>query len=98
MRTVSSGYDPSGGNFSGGPKAEGKVYLSSVKTVSAVTPVKVTERVQKAGWWLLPTYGDSMACTSRELQGEIHLPANLHATAHLGRYDYFVRVLFAALR
>ncbi|EKM55932.1 uncharacterized protein PHACADRAFT_184666 [Phanerochaete carnosa HHB-10118-sp] len=89
MRTLSSGYDPVGGNFSAGPQAEGKIYLSRAKTISTTTPIRMTERVQKAGWWSLPTYGDSMACIDRVLQGEIHLPGNLHATAHLGRYDYF---------
>lgn len=98
MRTVASGYDPAGGNFSGGPKSESKIHLSRAKTVSTNHPPSVTERVQRAGWWSLPTYEDSMARTKRELQGEIHLPANLHATAHLGRYNYFVRAFCGRLR
>lgn len=91
IRTVSSGYDAAGSNFSSGPKAHRKVPLASVKTISDVTPLRATEHAQRASWWSLPTYEDSMACTSRELQGEIHLPGNLFTTSHLGRYDFVVR-------
>lgn len=79
-----------GGGDGGGRVPHGKINLAKVKRSSGIYFKDLTERVQIAGWWALPVY-DRTSTQRRELQGEIHIPATAHATAHFGRYNYFVR-------
>lgn len=88
MRTMILGYDRGGGSTSNTATPDINLNLSGVPPIKGYQ--NLTERVQKAAWWTLPAY-DKTEGGRRELQGEIHLPLNLHTTAHLGLYDYFVR-------
>ena len=93
MRTISLGYDIGGSNDGGGRVSSRKLELAKAKkSTTLVTFKDLTERVQTASWWPLPAY-DRTSTTQRELQGEIHLPPTIGATAHLGRYDYYVRII-----
>ena len=95
MRTMTVGYDRGGGIRGNAPVQDvGIIKLDDVDPVGAFK--NLAERVQKAGWWPLPVY-DKTVGERRELQGEIHLPANLQATAHLGLFNYYVCPTFAMI-
>lgn len=98
--TLSMQYDQGGTSFApmGTQAANKNLSLQEDARRVPDLPYKAQSfRVQRATWWALPAY-DKATSDKRELQGEIHVAPTIHPTTHLGRFHFWVCLLFCFRR